>query len=101
MAEVANQAHQRVLNNLEAAQRAVAIARDSTEIPDGYQNFELAMTTLAECREAIERMRDHEQISVMLRRSSGVLGLWEAGPAEPAVTAARQALSELVTDLTP
>ena len=99
-ADLTDETHRRVLNNLEGVQSAVLTARNSKIVPTGYQNFDLALATLSACRHSIEQARpraDHR----ILRRASRKLSRWRSGRAEPAMRSARHAIDEMVADLGP
>ena len=99
MPDVAQEIRRRILNSLEAAQSALLTARNSTKIPTGYENFELALTTLAGCRHSIERLLDQGQIIEILRGAANTLSLWQAGLSETVVRSARLAIDEMMGDL--
>jgi len=99
MSDVTHETHRRILHNLEGAKRAVLTARNWRNIPTRYQNFELAISILSGCRVSLERMRDREQITNMLRDASDRLGIWQVGRAETAVRSARLAIKETIADL--
>ena len=101
MPDLTNEMHGRVLNNVERIQNSVLTARNSEKLPTGYQNFNLALTTLSACRQSIEQLRDRNRIIGILREASQRLGLWESGRSEPAMRSTRLAIEEIVADLEP
>lgn len=89
----------RIVHNLELAQHAVVIVRNDTQVPKGYQNFDLAISTLAACRDAAGATKDWSEMVGLLTKADAALALWDAGFAAAAVGSARRAVQELRADL--
>ena len=99
MPDLTDEMHRRVLNEVEGTLNTVLTARNSERLPTGYQNFNLALTTLSWCRHSIEQVRERKRIVAILREASQRLGLWESGRSEPAMRSTRHAIDEIVADL--
>jgi hypothetical protein len=95
--------HEFAEKNLELARGTVASGRNTTEVPDGYVNFELALAILDGCRSAIN-MADANDPTVLLQQlqvASDSLELFQSGVAASSVQAARTRIDETIDALRP
>jgi hypothetical protein len=95
MPDIPVDTHAQILNELDGTRLDVVGLRDTTDVKAGYKGFDLAETTLLNCRSAIEALRDRDQIVSMLKRGNVVLREVGGGDAWPAVQRARTALQNL------
>jgi hypothetical protein len=86
---------------LTLARRAIESGRDSAEIPNGYVNFDLALSIVDGCRSAINMADAHDPNTIIpkLETASAILALVQAGVAESSVKAARTFIDEAVVAL--
>jgi len=99
MPDITPEMQLRIIHNLEQAQHAIATVRNETQLPKGYQNFDLAIAALAACRDAVGATKDWSVIVGLLANVDAALALGEAGLAATAVGCARSAIQEMRADL--
>jgi hypothetical protein len=67
MPDVPADGHAQIVNELDGMRLDMVGLRDTTDVKAGYRGFDLAETTLLNCRGAIEVVRDRDQIVSMLK----------------------------------
>jgi hypothetical protein len=101
MPDVSPDTRKRILNELDGMRLDVVALRDATKIKTGYLGFQLAETTLVNCRVAVEALNDRDQIVTMLKRCAAALRLTGGGDVWPAVERARETLQKLWEGMEP
>jgi hypothetical protein len=100
MPDVPPNIHAQILHELDGMRLDLVGLRDATDVKAGYKGFDLAETTLLNCRGSVEALRDRDLIVSMLKRGNVVLREVGGGDAWPAVQRARTALQDLWEMLT-
>lgn len=101
MPEVTAATRSEILSELDSARNEFVATRDRTEATNGSMGFDLADTTIVNCRVAIETLSDRDQIVEMLKRAYEHLPLLADGPARPALEHMRTTLVDLWKRLDP